>query len=131
MFSSGSLRSISLATVTPSLVIVGAPNFLSSTTLRPLGPRVTFTASASAFTPCSSRCRASSEKLRIFAICILSLHTPTPRARRTGPGRQRCLSRMPRCIASELLLDHGEYVAGREHQVLLARVLHLGAAVLG
>jgi hypothetical protein len=47
MFSSGSFRSISLATVTPSLVMVGEPNFLSRTTLRPFGPRVTFTASAS------------------------------------------------------------------------------------
>ena len=51
MFSSGSLSSISLATVTPSLVIVGEPNFLSRTTLRPLGPSVTFTASASWLTP--------------------------------------------------------------------------------
>ncbi|OPZ28296.1 MAG: hypothetical protein BWZ02_01361 [Lentisphaerae bacterium ADurb.BinA184] len=44
MFSKGSSSSISLATVTPSLVIVGEPNFLSRTTLRPLGPRVTVTA---------------------------------------------------------------------------------------
>src|SRR4030095_1666541 len=51
MFSSGSLRSISFATVTPSLVMVGDPNFLSRTTFRPLGPSVTFTASASRFTP--------------------------------------------------------------------------------
>jgi hypothetical protein len=41
MFSTASLSSISLATVTPSLVIVGEPNFLSMTTFRPLGPRVT------------------------------------------------------------------------------------------
>ena len=47
MFSSGSASSISFATVTPSLVTVGAPNFLSMTTFRPLGPSVTFTASAS------------------------------------------------------------------------------------
>ena len=47
MFSIASLSSISFATVTPSLVIVGEPNFLSMTTFRPLGPRVTFTASAS------------------------------------------------------------------------------------
>ena len=46
-FSSGSFSSISLATETPSLVMVGEPNFFSSTTLRPLGPSVTFTASAS------------------------------------------------------------------------------------
>ena len=36
-FSYGSLSSISLAMVTPSLVIVGAPHFLSMTTLRPSG----------------------------------------------------------------------------------------------
>ena len=51
MFSSGSFSSISLATVTPSLVMLGPPNFFSRTTLRPLGPRVTFTASASWLTP--------------------------------------------------------------------------------
>ena len=51
MFSSGSLSSISLAPVTPSFVMVGDPNFLSSTTLRPLGPSVTLTVSASWLTP--------------------------------------------------------------------------------
>ena len=51
MFSSGSRRSISLATVTPSLVMVGPPNFLSRMTLRPLGPSVTLTASASLLMP--------------------------------------------------------------------------------
>ncbi len=45
MFSNGSLSSISLATVTPSLVDNGEPNFLSITTLRPLGPNVALTAS--------------------------------------------------------------------------------------
>src|SRR5437879_13849197 len=39
MFSRGSRSSISLATVTPSLVMTGAPNFFSITALRPLGPR--------------------------------------------------------------------------------------------
>src|SRR5881394_3872236 len=38
IFSYGSSSSISFATVTPSLVIVGLPNFLSRITLRPLGP---------------------------------------------------------------------------------------------
>src|SRR5438309_1502470 len=38
MFSRLSLSSISLATVTPSLVMVGEPNFFSMTTLRPLVP---------------------------------------------------------------------------------------------
>ena len=38
IFSYGSSSSISLAMLTPSLVMVGAPHFFSSTTLRPLGP---------------------------------------------------------------------------------------------
>jgi hypothetical protein len=46
-----SSSSISLATVTPSLVTVGAPHDFSMTTLRPRGPRVAFTASARVFTP--------------------------------------------------------------------------------
>ena len=60
MFSNGSSSSISLAMVTPSLVISGAPNFLSSTTLRPLGPRVILTVSASWLMPLSIALRASS-----------------------------------------------------------------------
>ena len=60
--SQGSSRSISLAMDTPSFVIVGAPHFFSSTTLRPLGPRVTRTASASLFIPLSRDRRASSSK---------------------------------------------------------------------
>jgi hypothetical protein len=51
MFSIESLSSISFATVTPSFVIVGEPNFRSRTTLRPLGPSVILTASASWLTP--------------------------------------------------------------------------------
>src|SRR5438477_6916969 len=73
MFSIGSSSSISFATVTPSLVIVGFPNFFSMTTLRPLGPRVTFTASASWSTPRLRRARASVLNSRyLAAICILS-----------------------------------------------------------
>ena len=60
IFSYGSSRSISLAIDTPSFVIVGAPHFFSSTTLRPFGPRVTRTASASLFIPASSALRAFS-----------------------------------------------------------------------
>src|SRR3989440_8787333 len=67
MFSIPSSSSISLATVTPSLVIVGFPNFLSMTTLRPLGPRVTFTASASWSTPRFRRERASVLNSRYLA----------------------------------------------------------------
>src|SRR6476620_1500192 len=49
MFSNLFSSSISLATVTPSLVIVGAPHDFSMTTLRPRGPRVTFPALARVF----------------------------------------------------------------------------------
>src|SRR5947199_7153713 len=67
MFSISSSSSISLATVTPSLVTVGLPNFLSMTTLRPLGPRVTLTASASWSTPRLRRERASVSNSRYLA----------------------------------------------------------------
>src|SRR5271156_6204991 len=68
MFSSGSGSSISLATVTPSLVIMGAPNFFSMTALRPFGPSVIFTASASAFTPRRMDWREFSPVTICFAI---------------------------------------------------------------
>src|SRR5947199_6523397 len=54
--------------LTPSLVIVGAPHFFSSTTLRPFGPSVTLTASASWFMPRSRPRRASSSKAMILAM---------------------------------------------------------------
>src|SRR5271165_4287815 len=61
MFSNLSSSSISLATVTPSLVIRGAPNDLSRMTLRPFGPSVTFTALLRMSTPRSIFSRASEE----------------------------------------------------------------------
>ena len=67
-FSNGSSSSISLAMVTPSLTMSGAPKERSRTTLRPLGPMVTFTALARAFTPRSRAARDSSEKLTSLAI---------------------------------------------------------------
>ena len=67
-FSRGSARSMSRAIVTPSLVTVGPPNFLSSTTYRPRGPSVTFTASASLSTPRCSAARADVSKLICFAM---------------------------------------------------------------
>ena len=60
MFSKRFSSSISLATVTPSLVTVGEPKLFSMTTLRPLGPSVTFTASARALTPARIMLRADS-----------------------------------------------------------------------
>ncbi len=53
MFSQGSLSSTSLATVTPSLVLVGEPNFLSRTMFLPRGPSVALTTLLRMFTPLS------------------------------------------------------------------------------
>src|SRR5689334_21004016 len=72
MFSRWSPSSISLATVTPSLVMTGEPNFLLMTTLRPRGPSVTFTASASTFTPRRIAWRDSSPCTITFAIASIS-----------------------------------------------------------
>src|SRR5215470_5928741 len=88
IFSNLSSSSISLATVTPSLVMRGAPNDLSSTTLRPLGPSVMRTALASTSTPRSILSRASVENRTSFA--AMSIHSwfcwmsAVPRP---GPGR--------------------------------------------
>src|SRR5712671_3348025 len=74
MFSNLFSSSISLATVTPSLVTVGAPHDFSMTTLRPRGPSVTFTASASVLTPVRMRARAlSSKMMSLAAMFVLSL----------------------------------------------------------
>src|SRR5271156_2530079 len=62
MFSNLSESSISLATVTPSLVMRGAPYDLSRMTLRPFGPSVPLTALLRVSTPRSMRSRASEEK---------------------------------------------------------------------
>ena len=70
IFSSLSSRTISFATVTPSLVIVGAPNERSKTTLRPKGPRVTFTAPAKVSTPLRTFSRASEPKTILFDIYV-------------------------------------------------------------
>ncbi len=68
MFSNGSRRWISRAMVTPSLVTSGDPVIFSRMTLRPLGPSVLFTASASWSTPAWSSRRPSSPNLSSFAI---------------------------------------------------------------
>src|SRR6202166_2008451 len=73
MFSNLSSSSISLATVTPSLVMRGAPNDLSSTTLRPLGPSVTFTALLRMSTPRSILSRASTPNLTSLLAMMLFL----------------------------------------------------------
>src|SRR5579859_4559149 len=62
MFSYGSLSSTSSQTETPSLVMVGAPQDLSMTTVRPRGPRVGRTASATFWTPLRRASRAACSK---------------------------------------------------------------------
>ena len=60
IFSKASSSSISLAIVTPSFVISGAPNFLSRTTFLPLGPSVILTVLASLSIPACKDFLASS-----------------------------------------------------------------------
>ena len=73
VFWKASASSISFATVTPSFVMWGAPNFFSMITLRPLGPSVTFTAFASSSTPFFSCSRASILNLSSLAIVFWKL----------------------------------------------------------
>src|SRR5690606_31226174 len=100
MFSNLSASSISLATLTPSLVTLGAPQLFSMTTLRPLGPRVTFTAFASVCTPRRMRSWAS----RSYRIALAAM--------------------VP------LLFHHSEEVALSEDQMLFTVDLDLGPPVL-
>src|SRR5207247_8977887 len=75
----GSRRSCSWGTVTPSLVIVGDPKFLSGMTLRPFGPSVTLTALARLFTPLRMACREASPYVICFAImCSVELRQANP-----------------------------------------------------
>ncbi|SMG66145.1 conserved hypothetical protein [methanotrophic bacterial endosymbiont of Bathymodiolus sp.] len=71
IFSNLSANSISFATETPSLVIVGAPKLLSKTALRPFGPNVAFTAFAKIFTPFTIKERASSPNFTSFATMLI------------------------------------------------------------
>src|SRR5690242_9212037 len=101
MFWNLSSSSISLATVTPSLVTVGAPQDFSITTLRPRGPSVTLTALASVLRPCAICARAlASNKISLAAISL------------------------------SLLLDDAEDVVLAQDDVLFAVDLHFRARVL-
>src|SRR5512133_775949 len=113
MFSYLSLSSISLATVTPSLVIVGLPNFLSRTTLRPLGPIVTFTASARRSMPFLSDRRAVSSKYS----CLAKVMPPGVSC---GGGTR----------SGRLVADDREDVLLADDQEILVLELELGARVL-
>jgi hypothetical protein len=61
---------VSSTVMVPSLVTVGEPYFLSSTTLRPLGPSVAVTARESLFTPRRMACRTASSKSNCFAVIV-------------------------------------------------------------
>src|SRR6266702_1207736 len=136
MFSNLSSSSISLATVTPSLVMRGAPNDLSSTTLRPLGPSVTLTALARMSTPRSMRSRASTPNLTSLAdICgfpeLNLVSHPRRAARRRSSGVSVCGGGL-----GSLLLGGGNVgedaqdVAFLHEQELFAGDLDLGARPL-
>src|SRR5258708_20629461 len=109
MFSKGCSSEISLATVTPSWVTVGEPNFLSRATLRPLGPRVALTASAIRSMPFLSDGRASSSNTSGFAIEII----------------------LPFRIDQSELANDGQDVIFFEHEVLFIIELELSTTVLG
>src|SRR5690606_18195636 len=103
-----SSSSISLATLTPSFVTVGAPHFLSSTTLRPFGPSVAFTALLSFVTPASTPRRASSPNSSCFAML-----------------------QHPSYVGWEPeLLDDGQHVVFAHDEVFDAVDLHFRAGIL-
>src|ERR1700761_1220117 len=125
-FSNGSSRSISRATVTPSLVMVGPPKALASTTCRPRGPSVTRTASASLFAPASMPRRAVSSYSISLLIRLLQVGHNACR-----PGNHPCFhTGIAGAEHGCLLGNDSQHVACRQDQVLLAVVLDLGAAVL-
>src|SRR5215469_8093076 len=105
MFSNLSESSISLATVTPSLVMRGAPKDLSRTTLRPLGPSVTRTAFARMSTPRSIFSRASTENLTSFAaISLAPVHFGQQGQKPLIPRRKR---------KRQTSVDRGHLLLGR------------------
>src|SRR5579883_2788071 len=128
MFSEGSSSVISLATVTPSCVTVGAPNCLSRDTLRPLGPSVTFTASASVSIPLFKERRASSVKMICFAIA----HTPL-----LPSSQSACSSKNPQYIAlfeyQVCLIIHddlGATIFGEQHTIAFVKLQRRASAVV-
>src|ERR1700681_2192390 len=140
IFSNLSSSSISLATVTPSFVMRGAPNDLSSTTLRPLGPRVTRTALARMSIPCIILSRASTENFTSLAdiLIFLSIRPQSVQGgRKPPPGRcgqcvvdgltVRSLRQSGSLFLSLGLDKHPHDVALFHDQVLDAIDLDLGA----
>src|SRR3954463_6865439 len=90
--------------VTPSFVIVGAPNFLSRTTFRPRGPSVTRTVLASLSTPRWSASRAAELNCSCFAmdLCSSLLGPRFPLA----PDRRSSAGTIPERVLIGLNLPH-------------------------
>ncbi|MBS1108958.1 MAG: uncharacterized protein H6Q88_950 [Anaeromyxobacteraceae bacterium] len=84
-FSSGSLSSTSLATVTPSLQTSGAPHRFSMRTHLDFGPSVTRTASARSEAPRRTFSRASDRN----RICLCGMVDPPRRAASPPSGRSQ------------------------------------------
>src|SRR6478609_3355890 len=134
MFSNWSLRWISRAIVTPSLVTTGVPVIFSRMTLRPLGPRVDLTASASWSTPALSRSRASCPNFSSLATTAL---LTTARGRLSGverPGRGStpdCADPRPgEVLLADLRREHvadelGGFLEVAEHDGPVIHVDHL------
>ena len=112
MFWALSASSISSATVTPSLVTVGAPQPLSSTAVRPRGPRVLLTAAATLLTPARRALRASVSKINCLAAINYLLSLPLSLTREYGhkpsigmlteAGRIIALGFLCKCYAEQL-----------------------------
>src|ERR1700722_16576313 len=117
IFSTLSSSSTSLATVTPSLVMRGAPYDLSSTTLRPFGPSVTLTALLRISTPRSIRSRASEEKRTSLADMMFN---PWFEMRVQGASGRLFLR-------GTCTLDHAHDVGLFHYQEILSVDLDLGA----
>src|SRR5438132_3406316 len=128
VFSMASLSSISRTIVTPSLVTVGAPNFFSRTTLRPLGPSVIRTDWATVSMPFLRCCRASTSNVTVFAICVPLLLSWLLLAV-AGEDRQNVFLRHDQ-ILDLVDLEFVAGVLGVEHLVAdLELHRHLGAVV--
>src|ERR1700690_917083 len=122
MFSNLSASSISFATVTPSLVVRGAPKLFSMTTLRPLGPSVTCTASARMSTPRRSLSRASAPNFTSLAAMIFYLLVEYDFAR-THFCVGACLGGLLRGLAA---FENAHDVGLLHDEEILAVDLHFG-----
>src|SRR5690606_42073105 len=99
------------------LVMVGPPNFFSSTTLRPFGPSVTLTALATALTPRSRLRRASS--LNTSSLAMFSPFVPWG----VGVVLATCRARRePRRHPTRSLDDGVDVALAQDHDFLAAEV---------